>query len=57
MNFSWKQSDVDQIKKYNKAWANTWNEVGENPHKWYLKAWGKIWKDSGFVSFRTFNEQ
>ena len=41
MNFSWKQSDADQINKYNEEWAKTWGEVGENPYRWYLKAWEK----------------
>ena len=57
MNLAWKQSDMEQINKYNEQWAKAWSEVGENPYKWYLNTWEKIWKESGFVSFRTFNEQ
>ena len=57
MNLALKESDLEQIKKYNDAWANTWNDVGQNPFKWYLKAWENMWKESGFVSSRTYVER
>lgn len=56
INESSKQSNSDLMKKFNEAWAKTWDEIFEQSSTWYFKTWKKIWKESNFISYNAFNE-
>jgi hypothetical protein len=50
-----RQSNFDEMKKYNELWQNTSKQFEQyNPYSWYVKAWEDVWKESGFTSFKGF---
>lgn len=50
-----RQSNNDEIKKYNDLWQNFSKQFEQfNPYSWYLKAWDDLWKQSGMESFKSF---
>lgn len=54
--YSIKNSNFSEMKKYNESWENAMQNLHETPYSIYQKAWNDVWTESGFTSFKAFSD-
>lgn len=51
-----KNSNIQDMSKYNELWEKTMQNLHETPYSVYQKAWNDVWMESGFTSFKAFSD-